>query len=102
MKAILEAFLASPDFKAGVIASSKAAYSGSGYAVELFPDGHWRLLWDEQIGNLYQSPGWIVGLPAIDAAEDDLASEFDVAADELAAQVREQCADALAWEALHA
>jgi len=65
-KEVLEAYLKSSDFKPGVIASTKAGWGGSGYSVELFEDGTWRNLWNNEIGNLYQSPGEIVGLPALD------------------------------------
>lgn len=61
----LENFLSSPDFEAGVISSTKAGWGGSGYSVELFEDGTYRVLWDNSIGNLYQTPGVILGLPKI-------------------------------------
>ncbi len=62
MKEILEKFLTSEDFEKGVIAATKAGWGGSGYSVELFPDGTWRVLWDNEIGNLYNSPGEIMRL----------------------------------------
>lgn len=65
-KPILEAFLEFPDFGEGCKAATKASWSGSGYSVELFPDGHWRVLWDNGIGNLYRSPGTIISLPTLD------------------------------------
>jgi hypothetical protein len=64
----LETFLSSDDFKKSLIASTRASWGGSGYSVELFPDGHWTVLWDNQIGNLYISPGVILGIPTF---EDD-------------------------------
>lgn len=45
--------------------STIAGYSGSGYSVELFDDGHHRLLWDNQIGNRYDSPGVIIHIPKL-------------------------------------
>lgn len=71
IKATLKKFLSSPDFQAGVVSASKAAWGGSGYSVELFPDGTWRVLWDNQIGNLYQSKGIILSLPEIDFERDE-------------------------------
>lgn len=66
LKTALESFIASPDFKDGVISSTKAGFGGSGYSVELFEDGSHRVLWNNQIGNLYQTPGVILSLPQID------------------------------------
>ena len=43
--------------------STQASYGGSGYSVELFPDGSYRVIWDNQIGNLYVSEGVIIGIP---------------------------------------
>lgn len=68
-KEVLEVYLKSDDFRKGVIASTKAGWGGSGYSVELLPDGRWFNLWNNQIGNLYESPGEIVGLPALDDDE---------------------------------
>lgn len=65
MKEMLESYLASPDFEAGVVASTKASWGGSGYSVELHPDGSWSNLWDNQIGNLYVSDGAILSLPSL-------------------------------------
>jgi hypothetical protein len=65
----LEAFLKSDDFEKGITASTKASWGGSGYSVELFEDGTWRVLWDNQIGNLYTSPGVILDIPTFDDNE---------------------------------
>lgn len=62
----IDAFLKSDDFKEGVISSTKASWGGSCYCVELFEDGTWRVLWKNQIGNLYTSPGIIIPLPILD------------------------------------
>lgn len=99
----LEKFIASDDFKSGVISSTKASWGGSGYSVELFPDGRWSVLWNSQIGNRYESPGKIFRLPALDTAdmaeyvdggagsEDDFLSEaFDNEEDDLKAELRDQ------------
>lgn len=75
LHAALEAFLTSPAFEQGVIASTRASWSGSGFSVELFPDGSFSTLWDAQIGNLYESPGTILALPALD--DDDLQECLD-------------------------
>jgi hypothetical protein len=64
-------FIKSVDFVNGIISSTKAGFGGSGYSVELFADGHWRVMWDNQIGNLYNSPGMIVRLPQ--CSDEDIA-----------------------------
>lgn len=71
----LENFLASKDFQSGVISSTLASWGGSGYSVELFPNGRWSVLWDNQIGNLYESPGKILSLPDLDT--EDMAEYID-------------------------
>ena len=99
----LEKFLESDDFKSGVISSTKASWGGSDYKVELLPDGTWRVLWANQIGNLYQSPGVILHLPALDTdemtdyvdggsgSEDDFLSEaFYLVEEEFKANMREE------------
>jgi hypothetical protein len=64
LNVILEQFLESEDFKSGIISATRASWSGSGYSVELLPDTDtWRVLWNNQVGNLYNSPGIILGLP---------------------------------------
>lgn len=67
----LENFLQSEDFKSGVISSTKASWSGSNYKLELFPAGDWRVLWSNEIGNLYETEGKILTLPALDTDEMD-------------------------------
>jgi hypothetical protein len=64
--AILEEFLNSPDFGEGCKAATRASWGGSGCSVELFVDGTWRVLWNNEIGNRYNSPGEIISLPALD------------------------------------
>jgi hypothetical protein len=64
MKGLLELFIASPDFKAGVVSATRASWGGSGYSVELLPEtDSWRVLWNGQIGNRYSSAGEILALP---------------------------------------
>lgn len=57
------------EFESAVDSSTKASWGGSGYSVELFEDGTYRVLWDNQIGNLYDSPGIILGIPTLDEEE---------------------------------
>lgn len=67
--------------------STQASWGGSGYSVELFPSGRYRLLWDNQIGKLYESTGVILGIPVCNDEEfpgnddDDDAWFFDNAID---------------------
>jgi len=64
MEDLLEQFLESDDFKSGVISATRASWGGSGYSVELLPETNtWRELWNNQIGNKYDSPGVILALP---------------------------------------
>lgn len=50
-------------------AIKSATLASQGYSVELFPNGSYRLLWDNQIGNLYESPGVIIGIPVCGDSE---------------------------------
>jgi hypothetical protein len=70
----LQEFVKSEEFISAVVSSTKAGFGGSGYSVEFFPDGTHRVLWDNQIGNLYVSAGYIVGIPQL--SEEQL-SEVD-------------------------
>lgn len=101
--AILDAFLASDDFPEAVASSTRASWGGGSYDVELFPDGHWRVLWSGQIGNRYQSPGMIFNVPTApewgDLSDDAvLAEAIAVNRDELAEEMRTALADAVAWD----
>lgn len=71
----LEQYLKSEDFKQGVISSTKASWGGSCYKVEIMPDGTWRNLWANQIGNRYETEGVILALPALDC--EDMATFTD-------------------------
>lgn len=80
-----ESFMAN-DFESACDSSTKASWGGSGYSVELFEDGHYRVLWDNQIGNLYDSPGLILGIPALgddDWDEDPSIRFYDNAGEEM-------------------
>lgn len=91
----LETFLESGEFGEGVISATKAGWGGSGYSVELFEDGTHRVLWDNQIGNMYESDGVILGLPKIadDSDSDMLDEAFWAEEDELKAELREKLTD---------
>jgi hypothetical protein len=54
--------------------STQASWGGSGYSVELFSNGSYRVLWNNQIGNLYESEGVIIGVPT---CSDDESSDGD-------------------------
>ena len=75
-----EAFMADRDtLEAAIISSTKASWAGSGYSVELFLDGHYRVLWNNEIGNRYVSPGMILPIPALatdDFDEEDESNSF--------------------------
>lgn len=58
-------------FKDAVEASTRASWGGSGYSVELFDDGHYRVIWDNNIGSCYNSPGMILSIPALTTDEWD-------------------------------
>lgn len=63
-------------FEDAVNSSTKASWGGSGYSVELFEDGEYRVLWDGQIGNLYDSPGIILKVPHL--SEEDWDDDPDL------------------------
>jgi hypothetical protein len=58
-----ESFINGNDFQSAVEKSTSAGFGGSGYSVELFEDGTYRILWDNEIGNLYMSDGIILSIP---------------------------------------
>lgn len=101
LSSTLEQYLESEDFKQGVIDSTRASWGGSCYKVEIMPDGTWRNLWANQIGNRYESEGVIIALPALDCSdmeefteggrtEDEYFSlSFDNARDELVSELRD-------------
>ena len=55
----------SVSFKAAVDSSTAASWGGGGYSVELFENCSYRILWDNQIGNLYETPGRIISIPTL-------------------------------------
>lgn len=91
--ATLEQFIASDEFAPAVMSSTTAGFGGSGYSVELLPDGTWRVLWNGQIGNLYESPGVVLGIPqhTQETVEDLDEEDADIswALDEIADAMRE-------------
>lgn len=68
-------------FEQAVKDSTLAGFGGSGYSVELFGDGTFRVLWDNQIGNLYRSSGVILGVPQFDQETVNDMQEFGGDAD---------------------
>ena len=103
MQHTLEAFLDSgAEFEQAVLSSTTAGFNNSGYSVELFTDGTWRVLWDNEIGNLYRSPGIIISIPQYDQ---DTLNDMDVygddadlsfALDEIKEAMRERLAEVAA------
>lgn len=67
--AALQNFAKSEEFVDAVVKSTQAGWGGSGYSVEVFPDGRHRVLWNNQIGNKYHSPGMIVRIPQLSSEE---------------------------------
>ena len=72
-------------FETACLSSTRASFSGSGYSVELFDDGSYRVLWNNSIGNLYDSAGIIIFVPVLGDneydSEDESNSFFDNAED---------------------
>lgn len=58
-----------------ILSATRAGWAGSGYSLELHPDGSYRVLWDEKIGNLYITPGVILSIPALTEDEWDGSDE---------------------------
>lgn len=78
-QAAFDNFMAA-DVEDAIEKSTKAGYGGSGYSVELFTDGTYRVLWDGQIGNRYESTGIIVGIPKLnddDMGDDEVPAFYD-------------------------
>lgn len=90
-------FVKSDEFIDAVIKSTQAGWGGSGYSAEFFEDGSHRVLWDGQIGNLYQSAGEIVGIPQLTESQ---VSEADEDAGEGLAEVAKFYRDELAADFL--
>lgn len=79
----LEAFIKSDEFAEAVIKSTKAGFGGSSYKVELFPDGTSRVLWTNQIGNRYDTPGTIETIPALSDSDYQAFEEITGTVDEV-------------------
>ena len=62
-------FAQSAEFVDAVVSATQAGFSGSGYSAEFFADGSHRVLWNGQIGNLYESAGEIVPVPQLSQDE---------------------------------
>jgi hypothetical protein len=72
----LESFLSGGDFAQSVASSVRAGWGGGAYFVELFPDGHYRVLW--QIGNKYVSPGVILSIPTLASESAEVHEDFSL------------------------
>lgn len=89
-------------FEEAVVSSTKASWAGSGYSVELFESGNFRVIWNNEIGNLYDSPGIILSVPSLgddDWDEDPSIRFFDNAEDEMRAIFEQKIADIKQYEA---
>ena len=62
-------FVKSNEFIEAVVKSTQAGFSGSGYSAEFFKDETHRVLWNNQIGNRYESAGEIVPVPQLSESE---------------------------------
>jgi hypothetical protein len=92
LKLALDAFITSEHFVPAIVKSTQAPPGGEWYAVELFQDGKWRVLWSGQIGNLYESPGAIIRVPALTderREEGDLGEVAEFYQDVIAGQMRD-------------
>jgi hypothetical protein len=92
-----------PSLRSWQTMTSPQSWGGGYYAVELFPDGHWRVLWSGEIGNRYQSPGVILTVPTApewgDLSDEDVLTEaIAVNRGDLAEEMRTALADAVAWD----
>jgi|GEM_PF-2927251 len=79
-----------------IASSTRASWGGSGYSVELFPEGHYRILWDNQIGNKYDPLGTIIGIPPCSDDEwddDELVRFYDNAIEHFESKFEEWKSD---------
>ena len=51
--------------ESAILSSTKAGFNGSGYSLEVFGDGTYRVLWNGSIRNLYDSEGIIISIPEL-------------------------------------
>jgi len=84
-------------FQSAVDSSTQASWGGSGYSVELFHGGSYRVLWNGEIGNRYDSPGIILSVPTLGDEEwdDDPAVRFYDNAEEEMRDTFQERADSL-------
>ena len=68
-------FVNSDEFIDAVVSSTQAGFGGSGYSAEFLPNGTHRVLWNNQIGNRYESAGEIVRIPQLSQEECNEADE---------------------------
>lgn len=59
------------EFQSAVDSATRASWGGNGYSVELFNSGKYRVLYNGEIGNLYDSPGLILPIPFLGQDEWD-------------------------------
>jgi hypothetical protein len=84
-QAAFNGFMAA-DIEEAIDKSTQASFDGNGYSIELFTDGTYRLLWNNNIGNLYDSPGIIVPVPALsddDMGDDDVPAFYENAIEQM-------------------
>ena len=82
--------------ESAILKSTEAGFGGSGYSLELFENGTYRILWDNSIGNLYISPGIIISIPQL--TDEDYKDEyFDDAITELEDNLEEILDRVTAW-----
>jgi hypothetical protein len=84
--------------ESAILSSTQASWAGSGggYSLELFPDGSFEVIWSNEIGNLYDAPGIIVGIPTLGDDEYDGENEmhcFDNAIEALGDVIEQAIAD---------
>lgn len=101
----LATFLASKDFRAGILTSTRAKRQKSSYVVELMPNGHYRVLMGAQIGNKKDVPDHVfLDLPTLEDKdltlwrgneESYFNTQFDAKKEELAKQLQAQLATSL-------
>lgn len=84
----LESFISSDEFSESVVKSTKASFGGSHYSVELFPEGTYCVLWSNQIGNLYDTPGTIEVIPTL--SDSDYQDFVDMAGSDEVSEIADQ------------
>ena len=82
-------------FVESTVSSTKASWAGGAYCLELYPDGTYRVQWEGNIGNLYESPGIILGIPALNDEDWDGTDDSDPYLGNAEDLMREKFADYL-------